>query len=72
MINIFFITLQKISVMIEICNKIQDDNKSKEELLENVIIEKTSYDDAYQIIDILSNCFRNRKYSRSVTTIIIF
>lgn len=45
-------------VMINICGHIQDDNKTKEELLENVIIEKTSYKDAYQIIQILSNCFR--------------
>ena len=45
--------------MIDICGKIHDDNKSKEDLLENVIIEKTSYDDAYQIIQILSNCFRH-------------
>lgn len=45
-------------VMINICGQIQDDNKTKEELLENVIIEKTSYKDAYQIIQILSNCFR--------------
>lgn len=45
-------------VMTNICSHLQDDNKTKEELLENIIIEKTTYKDAYQIIQILSNCFR--------------
>lgn len=47
--------------MITICNQINEDGKTKEELLENVIIEKTSFKDAYQIINILHNCFRYRK-----------
>ena len=43
--------------MISICEQINVDNKSKEELLENVIFEKTSFKDATKIINILHNCF---------------
>ena len=38
--------------MISICEQINVDNKTKEELLENVIIEKTSFKDATKIINI--------------------
>lgn len=43
--------------MITICNQINTDNKTKDELLENVIIEKTTFKDAAKIISILHNCF---------------
>ena len=44
--------------MINICEHITTDNKTKEELLENVVIEKTTFKDATKIISILHNCFR--------------
>lgn len=43
--------------MIEICDFLHDDNKTKEDLLNHVKIEKTTYKDAYKIISILHSCF---------------
>ena len=43
--------------MIKVCDFIHDDNKTKEELLENIEIKKTSFKDAYKIIQILHKCF---------------
>lgn len=38
-------------------NRVSDSNISKEELLENIEITTTTYQDYHKIIDILSNCF---------------
>ena len=43
--------------MIDVCDNLQDDNKTKTELLENIEICNTTYKDAYQIISILESCF---------------
>ena len=43
--------------MIDVCDCLYDDNKSKEDLLNHVKIQKTTYKDAYQIISILNKCF---------------
>lgn len=45
--------------MVNLSNRLHNDNKTRNELLENVEISKTTYKDAYQIITILSKCFRN-------------
>lgn len=47
--------------MIKLCDFIQNDNKTKEELINNIEIQKTSFKDAYEIIKILHKCFRYRK-----------
>lgn len=44
--------------MINICEQIHSDGKTKDELLENIVIEKTTFKDAANIISILHNCFR--------------
>ena len=43
--------------MIIIKNKVCDNPIPREELLKNIVIGKTSYDDTQDIITILSNCF---------------
>lgn len=43
--------------MIDICDFLHDDDKTKEDLLNHVKIEKTTYKDAYKIISILHSCF---------------
>lgn len=45
--------------MIILNNKIQDDEKNREELLKNIEISKTNYSDGYEIIKILNKSFRN-------------
>ena len=54
----FLYNFAKVLIMINICEHITTDNKTKEELLENVVIEKTTFKDATKIISILHNCFR--------------
>ena len=43
--------------MIDVCDYLHDDNKTKEDLLNHVKIVKTTYEDAYDIITILNSCF---------------
>ena len=44
-------------MMIELQNKLVDNNLTREEILENVKIEKTTYNDAMKLTELLTKCF---------------
>lgn len=44
-------------MMIDLCNKLVDNNLSKEELLPNIVVTKMSYEDAPVIVSLLSKSF---------------